>query len=109
MRILVVSDTHRDAFALREAILKQPTAEVVIHLGDGAEEALAGRCGGSVVGWSAQLRYADFPDDAPAQLVNSLTVYENDFASSIARCHKGSLSEQVSLPGAHGRTNNSQG
>ncbi len=39
MRILVVSDTHRDAFALREAILKQPTAEVVIHLGDGAEEA----------------------------------------------------------------------
>ncbi|MBW7572854.1 metallophosphoesterase family protein [Caproiciproducens faecalis] len=39
MRILVVSDTHRDAYALREAILKQPTAEVVIHLGDGAEEA----------------------------------------------------------------------
>jgi len=39
MRILVVSDTHRDAFALREAILKQPTADVVIHLGDGAEEA----------------------------------------------------------------------
>lgn len=39
MRILVVSDTHRDAFTLREAILKQPTAEVVIHLGDGAEEA----------------------------------------------------------------------
>jgi putative phosphoesterase len=39
MRILVVSDTHRDVFALRQAILKQPTAEVVIHLGDGAEEA----------------------------------------------------------------------
>ncbi|MCI1965563.1 MAG: metallophosphoesterase [Oscillospiraceae bacterium] len=39
MRILVVSDTHRDSFALRAAILKQPRAEVVIHLGDGAEEA----------------------------------------------------------------------
>ena len=39
MRILVVSDTHRDAYALREAILKQPTAEGVIHLGDGAEDA----------------------------------------------------------------------
>lgn len=39
MRILVVSDTHGDAFSLREAILKQPTADVVIHLGDGADEA----------------------------------------------------------------------
>ena len=39
MRILVVSDTHRDAYALRQAILNQPSAEVVIHLGDGAEEA----------------------------------------------------------------------
>ena len=39
MRILVVSDTHRDAFSLRQAILKQPTADVVIHLGDGADEA----------------------------------------------------------------------
>ena len=39
MRILVVSDTHRDSYALREAILSQPTAEVVIHLGDGADEA----------------------------------------------------------------------
>lgn len=39
MRILVVSDTHRDSAALRRAILAQPTAEAVIHLGDGAEEA----------------------------------------------------------------------
>lgn len=39
MRILVVSDTHRDEFSLRKAILRQPTAEVVIHLGDGEEEA----------------------------------------------------------------------
>ncbi|WP_411675779.1 metallophosphoesterase family protein [Caproicibacter sp.] len=39
MRILVVSDTHRDSFSLRAAILKQPRAEVVIHLGDGEEEA----------------------------------------------------------------------
>ena len=40
VRILVVSDTHRDRFALREAILRQPEAEAVIHLGDGADEAL---------------------------------------------------------------------
>ncbi|XOQ43174.1 MAG: Phosphoesterase [Clostridium sp.] len=39
MRILVVSDTHGDGFSLRAAILKQPRAEVVIHLGDGEEEA----------------------------------------------------------------------
>lgn len=39
MRILVVSDTHGDVFALREAILRQPRAEVLIHLGDGADDA----------------------------------------------------------------------
>ena len=39
MRILVTSDTHRDEYALRTAILRQPKAEVVIHLGDGEEEA----------------------------------------------------------------------
>lgn len=39
MRILVVSDTHRDRAALRRAILNQPQARTVIHLGDGAEEA----------------------------------------------------------------------
>lgn len=39
MRILVVSDTHRDQYALRQAVLEQPKAEIVIHLGDGADEA----------------------------------------------------------------------
>ena len=39
MRILVVSDTHGDAYALRQAILAQPTAHTVIHLGDGVREA----------------------------------------------------------------------
>jgi putative phosphoesterase len=39
LRILVVSDTHRDRYALRNALLAQPNAEVVIHLGDGEEEA----------------------------------------------------------------------
>jgi uncharacterized protein len=39
MRILVTSDTHRDAFSLRKAILEQTKAEIVIHLGDGADEA----------------------------------------------------------------------
>ena len=35
MRILVTSDTHGDVMSLRRAILAQPQAEVVIHLGDG--------------------------------------------------------------------------
>ena len=39
MRILVVSDTHRDQYSLEQAVLRQPKAEVVIHLGDGADEA----------------------------------------------------------------------
>lgn len=38
MRILVVSDSHGDESALRRALLSQPKAEVVIHLGDGEAE-----------------------------------------------------------------------
>lgn len=38
MRILVTSDTHGDAASLRRAILAQPKAEMVIHLGDGQED-----------------------------------------------------------------------
>lgn len=41
MRILVISDTHRDAGSLRQALLHQKKAEVVIHLGDGEEETTA--------------------------------------------------------------------
>ncbi len=40
MRILVVSDSHGDGGSLRRAILSQPKAEVVVHLGDGEEELL---------------------------------------------------------------------
>ena len=39
MRILVVSDTHRDPYGMQAAILRQPKAEVVIHLGDGEDDA----------------------------------------------------------------------
>lgn len=38
MRILVASDTHGDAASLRRAILAQPKAEIVIHLGDGEND-----------------------------------------------------------------------
>lgn len=38
MRILVVSDTHGSDQNLRQAILAQPTAELVVHLGDGEAE-----------------------------------------------------------------------
>ncbi|MCH3973101.1 MAG: metallophosphoesterase [Oscillospiraceae bacterium] len=39
MRVLVVSDTHHDQWALHRALAAQPTAEVVVHLGDGEDEA----------------------------------------------------------------------
>ena len=38
MRILVVSDTHGDGYALQNALWQQPEAKVVFHLGDGARE-----------------------------------------------------------------------
>ena len=41
MRIRVVSDTHGDEGALWRAVDAQPTARIVIHLGDGAREAEA--------------------------------------------------------------------
>ena len=41
MRILVVSDTHGNEYALRQTISTQPEAELIFHLGDGAREALS--------------------------------------------------------------------
>lgn len=38
MRILVLSDSHGDTFSLRCAIEQQPTAKVIIHLGDGEND-----------------------------------------------------------------------
>ena len=38
MRVLVISDTHHDVYALRHALQCQPAAEIVIHLGDGASD-----------------------------------------------------------------------
>lgn len=38
MRILVVSDSHGNGENLKRAILSQPKAEIVIHLGDGEQE-----------------------------------------------------------------------
>lgn len=35
MRILVLSDSHRDEFSLKLAIKNQPSADVVVFLGDG--------------------------------------------------------------------------
>ncbi|WP_099204924.1 metallophosphoesterase family protein [Scatolibacter rhodanostii] len=35
MRILVFSDTHGDSNSLYKALLSQPQADIVIHLGDG--------------------------------------------------------------------------
>lgn len=38
MRILVVSDTHKNVSNLRTILLAQPSAEAVIHLGDGEDD-----------------------------------------------------------------------
>lgn len=38
MRLLIVSDTHRDYNSLNNALMAQPRAEVIIHLGDGADD-----------------------------------------------------------------------
>lgn len=38
MRILVVSDTHGDLHTLIRAVNSQPTAEVIVHCGDGDEQ-----------------------------------------------------------------------
>lgn len=38
MRILVVSDTHGDFYSLNRAITAQPTAEVIVHCGDGEDQ-----------------------------------------------------------------------
>lgn len=34
----MVSDSHGDAYALHSAVLQQPSAQVVIHLGDGERD-----------------------------------------------------------------------
>ena len=38
MRILVLSDTHGDFNRMMKAVNQQPTAEVIIHCGDGEEQ-----------------------------------------------------------------------
>ena len=38
MRILVLSDSHRDSFSLKEAIDAQPGAKTIFFLGDGLAE-----------------------------------------------------------------------
>lgn len=41
MRVLVISDTHGNLMNPRRAVLAQPSAEIVIHLGDGEEDVWA--------------------------------------------------------------------
>ena len=38
MRILVVSDSHGDAYAIRQAINEQPSAKILFFLGDGERD-----------------------------------------------------------------------
>lgn len=38
MRILVLSDTHGDFNRMMKAVTEQPTAEVIIHCGDGEQQ-----------------------------------------------------------------------
>ena len=73
MRILVLSDSHRDSFSLYNAIDREPTAEVVYFLGDGIyeAEAAAGR-------YTGQKQFicvkgnCDFYCDAPAKDIRTV-------------------------------------
>ncbi|MCI8650507.1 MAG: metallophosphoesterase [Anaerotruncus sp.] len=38
MRIIVMSDTHRDFFSIQELVKKHQRADLFLHLGDGARE-----------------------------------------------------------------------
>lgn len=38
MKLLIVSDTHGDFYTLNKLVDSHPEAEVILHLGDGAEE-----------------------------------------------------------------------
>lgn len=38
MRIVVVSDSHKDYYSLQQAVISQPTADVVVFCGDGDED-----------------------------------------------------------------------
>ncbi len=38
MRILVVSDSHGDSYAIRQAVAEQPTAKIMFYLGDGERD-----------------------------------------------------------------------
>ena len=38
MRIVVVSDSHKDFYSLQKAVLSQSSAEVVVFCGDGNED-----------------------------------------------------------------------
>lgn len=38
MRILVTSDSHGNTHALRKAVASQPHAQLILHLGDGAQD-----------------------------------------------------------------------
>lgn len=38
MRIIVLSDSHKDYYSLNRAIQSQPSAEIVIFCGDGVED-----------------------------------------------------------------------
>lgn len=73
MRILVVSDSHRDVFALRRAIEAQPKARVIIHLGDGERDmdAVSERLGDIKV---VQLRGNE--DHGPLTPYDSLEIVE---------------------------------
>lgn len=38
MRIVVVSDSHKDYYSLQKAVMSQPTADVVVFCGDGEDD-----------------------------------------------------------------------
>ncbi len=66
MRVLVLSDSHGAADLVRRAVAQQPSASLILHLGDGERDMLG--CGASVP--ILQVRgNCDWGSDLPAKIV----------------------------------------
>lgn len=72
MRMAVVSDSHGNAAAVEQMLQKEPKASVVIHLGDGASEALRLKEQYPSRQWHIVRGNCDFREDVPEKEVVTL-------------------------------------
>lgn len=72
MRILVMSDTHGDRWALQQALQAQPKAAAVFHLGDGEAEARAAQAACPQLPFYLVRGNCDWSSSLPARLTVEL-------------------------------------